>query len=316
LSRRHGPVRRFVRRWRGRPGVLPWLLWQPQRALLWLLSRLPESWAAGLVGGLGRLAWLSERRRAIGRDHLAQALPGLEPQERDRILKQSCRSLGLMGAEALVFAPRLTGGRLEQRMDYEPGAEALLRAHADGAAIIIQAHLGSFELAAACLGSIGMRPAFPMRLPNNWYLAQRLLQGRNAWNVEVVPRQGAVRNLLRQLQAGRQVVLATDQSAHQNPITVPWFGRPAPTERAAAALAFKTGAAVLVSWCYRPRPGGRWLLGAELVQPGGPPRRTDDADLAELLGRVHAALEKAILRRPEQYLWIHDRYRIRTDADG
>jgi len=316
VSRRHGPVRRFVRRWRGRPGVLPWLLWQPQRALLLLLSRLPERWSAGLVGGIGRLAWLSERRRTIGRDHLAQALPGLDPRERDRILKASCRSLGLMGAEALVFAPRLTGGRFEQRLDFEPGAEALLRAHAGGPAILIQAHLGSFELGAAGLGAVGMRPAFPMRLPNNWYLAQRLLRGRSEWGVKVVPRQGAVRHLLRHLHAGLQVVLATDQSAHHNPIQVPWFGRSAPTERAAAALAFKTGAPVLVSWCYRPRPGGRWLLGAELVQPGGPPSRADEADLAELLARVHVALEKAILRRPEQYLWIHDRYRIRTDADG
>ena len=312
MSKRHGPLRRFVRRWKGRPGLIPWLLWQPQRALLALLRVLPESWVAGIVGGLGRLAWWSPRRRAVGRENLAQAMPQLDAAERDRILKASCRSLGLMGAEALVFGPRLHGGAFSARLDFEPGAEELLRRHAAGPAIVIQPHLGSFELGAAGLCVAGMQPAFPMRMPSNWYVAQRLLAHRSAWDVTVLERHGALRPMLRQLQQGKQVVLATDQSAHQNPIQVPWFGRLAPTERAAAVLAFRTGAAVLVSWCYRPRPGGRWQLGARLIEPAGPARQADEAAVIELLSRVHAALEEAILRRPEQYLWIHDRYRTRT----
>ena len=138
------------------------------------------------------------------------------------------------------------------------------------------------------------------------------MDDRRGWPINLVQRQGAVRHLLRHLKDGGQLMLATDQSAHHNPLDVPWFGRPAPTERAAAAIALRTGAPMLVSWCYRPPAGGSWQFGARLIEPGGPSRPVDDAALVELLGRAHAVLEGAIRRRPEQYLWIHDRYRTRT----
>lgn len=310
---RHGPLRRFFRQWRGKPGVLPWLQYQVMRVLLLFLRLLPERAIYAVVGGIGRLAWLSERRRAVGREHLGQAFPDMDAAERDRILKQSCRSLGIMGAESMVMGPKLKREGFARRLRLEAGTEELLQSLQGKPAIFIQGHLGSFEMGAGALAIYGLELAFPMRMPNNWYLGQRLQRAREAWGgVQVVERHGAVRALMRQLRGGRQVVLATDQSAHHNPIEVPWFGRPAPTERAAAALALKTGAAVVVSWCFRPPVGGDWLLGARLVEEGGAPREADDAALVDLLTRVHAVLEEAIRRHPEQYLWIHDRYRSRT----
>lgn len=309
---RHGPIRRFFRRWKGKPGFIPWLNYQPIRLLLFIGRRLPERALYAVVGSLGRLSWLSERRRTVGRLHIAQAFPELEAKDRDRILKKSCWSLGVMGAEGMLMAPRMHGGEMERRLKTDEGTDDLLREVSKGPAIIVQAHLGSFELGAVALSIFGIRAAFPMRMPNNWYLGQRLLAARSEWDVKILQRQGAVRHMMRHLKEGNQVVLAADQSAHHNPIEVPWFGRPAPTERAVAALALKTGVPVVVSWCYRPEPGGDWLLGARLVEEGGASRAADDEALTDLLSRIHTELEEAIKRRPEQYLWIHDRYRSQT----
>ncbi len=302
--------KRLRRRWKHQPGVVPWIHWQPQHALIFLLGLLPLRAQLALAAALGRLAWLSARRRRVGRAQIAQAMPSVPPAERERLLRLSCGHLGRSAAEVLVAGRRLGEG-LAQRVHFEDGARELLASLSGRALIAVEPHLGSVDMGGAALALAGMRPAFPMRLPSNYYAARTLEARRRGYGVTLIERHGAVRALLGHLKAGGTAVLATDQNAHHAPIFVDWFGRPAVAERAAAALALKTGAPVLVFWCPRSEEPGRWRFGCALVRAAAAPAAADDDAVRELTLRMHQEMERAILRWPEQYLWIHDRYRTR-----
>lgn len=307
--------KRLRRRWKHKPGVIPWLQYQPTRMLLLLLTLFPTSWLYAVGAAGGRLAWLFFRRRRAGRFQIAQAFPDMQASERDRILKQSCATLGQSAAEVLFYTDRLRGD-MAGRFQFEGNAEELLRGVAGKGAILVQAHLGSFEIGGAGMGLLGLKPAFPMRLPTNYYLGERLKRSREGWGVTLLPRRGAVRPMMRHLRNGGSVVLATDQNAHQAPIFVPWFGYPAATERAAAAIALKLGSPLLVFWCLRNPDIGRWTIGCRQLLAGGHKQTATDQAVYDLNVQIHTCLEDVIRRAPEQYLWIHDRYRTRPEGEN
>nr|MBC8424817.1 lysophospholipid acyltransferase family protein [bacterium] len=214
----------------------------------------------------------------------------------------------------LVLWRKRPPARLVSRVAIGEGSLALLRRFRGRGAVVLQAHLGSVEMTSTVLAAHGFEPGTPMRLPRNHYLAQDLLRSRNSGDAEVLPRQGAVKRMLSRLRLGKAVVLTFDQNAHHKPIFVPWFGRLAATERTPAALVLRTGAPVLVAWCVR-QPGPQpWAFGLALLRQSSPRQASGERDLVALTAAFHCALQEVVLRHPEQYLWIHDRYRSRPRA--
>jgi len=321
VSRPGGGLRRLRRsvrrRWKYRPGAIPWLLSLLARGLLAVVARLPEPWVMPLADRCARLAWWSARRRRLGRANVEQALPGIDPRRRDRMVRESCGHLGRRAAEAVVLARRPDRRALyEARVAFEPGAREQLEALRGSASILVTPHLGSVEGLVLGLLTLGLRPTVPMRFPRNYYLDRQLHHARSRWGLELVPRQGAVRHLLRAIRDGRPALLAADQNAHHRPIFVPWFGRPAASERTPAVLALRSGAPLVVCWGWR-KPGIEgWRIGCELVRPEAAPVEPEDELVHEWTARLHNSLEQVILRFPEQYLWVHDRYRTRPPAEA
>ncbi len=310
MSRLRQLRKRIRRRWKRKPGLIPWLLYQPMRVFVAFLRLLPDRWMFALARGLAGLAWCFPRRRRVGRFHLRQALPALSEKERDSLLRESCRQLGQEAAEILVYGQRLRDGFLD-RVEFSAGCKEQLLSLRGKGAIFVQGHLGAFELGGAVLGQLGLDPAFPMRMPNNYYLGQDLVAKRAGWGVTLLPRQGAVRQMMKHLRQGGSVVLATDQNAHHAPIFVPWFGVPAATERAAASLCLKLGTPLVVFWCLRSAQLGCWSFGCVVLTEGGERQEATDEAVVALTSRMHQHLEDVIRAHPEQYLWIHDRYRTR-----
>ena len=314
MSIKHWP-RKIRQHFKHRPGVLAWMLYLPSRAMLALFSLMPYWMLRPLAANLGVLALLFERRRRVGREQLACAFPELSVAERNKILRASCRSIAMSAVEAMVLTRRYNS-RWQNHIKFDDGARQLLESYKGKGAILVQAHFGSFEFAGAAMGPLGLEPAFPMRLPNNYYLGRDLIAARkDGWGVEIIQRQGAVRNLLRRLMEGKSVVIATDQSAHHNPIFVPWFGKLAATERATASLALKVGAPVIALWAVRHATKPIWTIGCEVVRDAAEVQDANEENVYNLCCEIHSSLERQIKLVPEQYLWIHDRYRIRPDSE-
>jgi len=303
---------RIRQHWRHQPGILPWLTSWPARGTVALLSLLPAAWASQLGAMIGAVIWWIPRRRQIGRENLLKAMPSATQKERDKILKASCCSMGRMGVEMMVVLEKYRHHLLE-RVKFEGDARQVLESLQGQGAIFMQGHLGGFEVFGAVLGQMKLNPGFIMRPPTNVYVERRLVSARQGWGCTLWKRHGAVRKMMSHLKEGGAVVLASDQNAHRNPIFVPWFGELAATERAAAALALKTNAPVVLSWSYRSSRGTRWTIGCQVLKPSSHPTVSKEQAVYDLTLRIHQALEKAILKKPGQYLWVHNRYRVRPE---
>lgn len=303
------------RRWRHKPGPVPWIRAIPTRLTLRFLRLLPSSWCLAIGDRLGRLAWKSERRRKLGRAQLAQALPDLSPAEADRILRDSCGHLGRSAIETLIIAPRQRKIGPGEWFEYEPGARETLLAVRGQGAVLVEAHFGGFEPFGGAISDLGLEPGFTMRPPSNFYVAKDLVGAREGWGIELFPRHGAVRRMLGHMKRGGAVILATDQDAHHAPIFVPWFGKLAATERAASAIALRMGSPVVACWAVRQPGVMRFRLGCKLIRPQSDPVPVSEEASVELSRQIHEALEPVIRQHPEQYLWIHNRYKTRPSEE-
>jgi len=281
-----------------------------------LLAALLRPLAAGLgraslVGAqragrwIGRAAWAlgrRDRRRAL--EHLALALPELPEAERRRIARGSMLHQGVTLAETLHLSRRSCAD-VERYVDAEgwEGVEAL--AAAGRPVMILTGHCGNWELLAALINCRGLGMSVVARRLDEPELQELLLAARRRFGTETIERgaPGASRRLLRVLREGGALGMLIDQDTRVEAVWVDFFGRPAHTPVGAAKIALRVGAAVVPSFIER-RADGRHL--ARFLPPLDLP-----ADPTEATARMTAAIEAQVRRVPEQWVWMHRRWRRR-----
>ncbi len=272
--------------------------WLPRRAGAWLGRRL---------GDAAFLALGSRRRTALA--NIALAFPELAPAERRRICRRSFQHLGVMSVELCVTLTRPLE-RVLATITLE-GLEHLRRAmETRGRALVLTAHLGNWELLAVAHRLTGYPLAIVVRpLDSPWLnaLADRL---RRKSGVELIEKRGALRPVMRALADGRLVGILLDQNAsRRESVFVPFFGRPASTSKSLALLAIRTGTPVVPIFVRRDARGGHRVT----IHPPLPVPAAAESERAvvELTARSTEAIEAAVRQVPDQWLWIHDRWRTR-----
>lgn len=190
------------------------------------------------------------------------------------------------------------------------GLEHLRRAmEAHGRALVLTAHLGNWELLAAAHRLTGYPLAIVVRpLDSPWLdaLADRL---RRKAGVELIAKRGALRPVLKALADGRMVGILLDQNASRREgVFVPCFGCPASTSKSLALLAVRTGAPVVPIFIRRDGRRHRVTIHPPLPAPAA--NDTEQA-VVELTARCTETIEAAVREAPEQWLWIHNRWRTR-----
>jgi Kdo2-lipid IVA lauroyltransferase/acyltransferase len=282
------------------------------RVALAVAGRLPLAWAQALGRALGTAAFHlapAERRKALA--SLSVAFPELSDEARLELARRCFGHLGTAALEVAV-APRL-GARLEQLMDVS--GEALTRlqeAHARGKGVVcVTGHLGNWELHAWAVA----RHGFPLSAvgkenvdPRLTRLTERFRSAgglRNLWRGQP----GVAVAMLRALRKGELLGILIDQDTDVQNLFVPFFGRPAATPRAAADLVLRTGAAALVFLNHRGEDGTYRTTTEEVEVP-----RTGDEerDAVELTARFTARIEGAIRAHPEQWVWMHQRWKTKA----
>jgi KDO2-lipid IV(A) lauroyltransferase len=266
-------------------------------------------WLGRRLGDLASLLLVRRRRTALA--NLALAFPGLAETERRRICRRSFEHLGVMGFELCATLVQPVENALARiRLD---GLEHLRDAMAShGRALVLTAHVGNWELLAVAHRLTGYPLAVVVRpLDSPWLnaLAERL---RRKSGVELIDKRGALKPVLRALAGGRMVGILLDQNAaRREAVFVPFFGRAASTSKSLALLALRTGAPVVPIFIRREAAGGHRVT----ILPGlQAPASSDEGALIELTRRCTETIEAAIRAVPEQWLWIHDRWRTRPAA--
>jgi KDO2-lipid IV(A) lauroyltransferase len=280
------------------------------RVVLAVVSRLPLGFARWLGAGFGRFAFAvagGERRKAL--KSLARAFPEKSDAQRHELARASFRHLGMAAFE--VGATAAMDRQLERLVRWEAGDRAILEAAlARGRGVVfVSGHVGNWELLARRVARAGYPSqsiAKETTDPRLTTLVERFrAQGgvRSIWRGQ----EGAARAMLRALKAGEILGLLIDQDTKVQSVFVPFFGELAATPRAAADLALRTGAAVVVGFCQR--EGDSYHLWMEEVpwQSSG----DREADAVALTAALSLSIEAAIRRAPEQWVWMHQRWKTR-----
>jgi len=272
-----------------------------------LVSLLPMRLVRGCGAALGRLACAVDRRhRRIALDNLAAAFPLRPERELRGVARAMFAHFGSLLLELLKFGT-YSPERMRAAIDVE-GADRARQAYDQQRGVLFfTGHFGYWEIQ-AIVEPLHSHPISVLARPlDNARLNEMLERIRTQTGNSVIYREGAVRKVLRELAANHGVALLIDQHLHTpDAVYVDFFGRPAATTSALAALALRTGAPVVPVFAL-PLPGGRYRLVYE--HPVDPPRADTPDAVREFTQRCTDVLEMYVRRHPELWLWMHRRWR-------
>ena len=274
------------------------------RAAFGFFGVLPLDAASALGGWLGTAVGyrLPVTRRA--RRNLAAAYPDMSEAEREGVLKRMWNNLGRTTAEFPHIAKMKIGAGERIEIDGLEHLDAILTKTQP--LIFFGAHCGNWELAGPVAGSRGIPLNIVYRAPNNphldWLFAERGNPG-----AEMIPKGSAgARTALRVLQQNKALAMLVDQKMNDG-IAVPFFGRDAMTAPALAQFALKFRCPVIPAHTVRLN-GARFrvVIEAPLVLPDSGDRH---ADLLAIMTEVNRRIETWVRAHPDQWLWVHKRWK-------
>ena len=250
----------------------------------------------------------AHRRRAVR--NLRAAFPLRNPAECRRIARGMFAHFGRLLTVLLKFSTMTPAEKLA-RVRFE-GEERVTAAHAQGRGVLLfTGHFGYWEIN-ALVHALKLRPMALLARPLDNPLLHELLEStRMKTGNSVIYRRGAIRRVLRALEANQGVAVLIDQHIQTaDAVYVDFFNRPAATTSALAALALRTGAPVIPVFAL-PLAGGRFRMVYEHAVD--PPRADDPDAIREFTQRCTDVLEMYVRRYPDLWLWMHRRWR---DVDG
>jgi KDO2-lipid IV(A) lauroyltransferase len=271
----------------------------------WVLAHLPPGIGLAVGRRLGDvLWWLLPRRRRVTLDNLERSFGReVSPAKLRRLGRRSFQHVGMNLIEACRYFLRPTDVMLS-RVRVEGGEHFRTAAAQGRGVLILTAHYGNWELLAAAHGLTGLPLSIVMRPLDHPLLDDLAARFRRRSGAELIIKRQAVREVLQALRRQRMVGVLLDQNATRaEGVFVPFFGVPASTSKGLAVLALRTGAPVVPVFLRRD-PDGRHCM--DVGAPIPPPA---DGDVVAYTATFNQVLEATIRRAPEQWLWMHARWR-------
>lgn len=280
--------------------------------LLWSLHFLPLPLLARVGERLGLLFLLVKKtRREIATTNLALCFPELNQIELGRLVKAHFKVLGrsVIERNILWWASKARLSRLIQ----VNGEEKLDAIKKTGRPIIFLApHFVGLDIGGTAVSmrfnGLGLYSAQKNKLFN-----QLAYQGRSRFGDQqlLIRQDGSIRAILKGLKQGRPIYYLPDMDlGRKDSIFVPFFGVPAATITTLSRLA-RSSNAVVVPWITRILPNGKGYV----VEIGDPLADFPTDDVNADTRNMNAYIERIVLTMPEQYLWVHKRFKTRPEGD-
>lgn len=281
-----------------------------------VLPRSTAEWAGAAVasGGyhvLGRL-------REIGLKNLALAFPEKSVEERKAILKRAFRHLGRNMGVVSQF-DRWSPEEIRGLVEFEPTAEftaAYEKSRAEGRGrIILGGHIGNWELQAFSFPLLFEPLTFLARRMDNPLIEDRVKRIRTRLGNRQIDKENSAPAILRALRSGGAVGFLADVNSHpKEGVFVPFFGIEACTASGVAMLALRANASIVPMWAMWDETKRKYVIvHDDIIKPV----TTDDRerDIREITARYVAATERVIRRFPDQWIWIHRRWKTRPPGE-
>jgi KDO2-lipid IV(A) lauroyltransferase len=296
--------------------LLHWMQYAGLRVVNTVLHMFPVEWNLRTARILGRI-WpvVMPRHYRRAKDHLRLAYGGtLSQAEVDRIALRSMQHLAMMAVE-MAFAPRLidewTWPKYVRPVGIEEALQVLLRGKG---ALLLTAHFGSWELAGYLLATYGFDIVAIMRPLDNDYLNRFVVRTRQRRGLRLINKKGATAQAEEIIRGGAALGFIADQNAGSKGMFVDFFGVQASAYKSIGLLAMAMEVPILVG--YARRVGDRFFYEVGVQRIIHPHEWQDQADpLRWITQEYTTAIETFVRKWPEQYLWIHRRWKSRPKAE-
>ncbi|MFO7536240.1 MAG: lysophospholipid acyltransferase family protein [Kiritimatiellia bacterium] len=267
------------------------------------VSRLPRRLFMGFSDFLGRLAFhVARNQRRVALANLDLAFGESMTEEKKRAVALASFRSCFRAILDFAWFSRHTASRLERLFRFDDSFETYRQL---SPVIVVTAHFGNWELLGQA-GALDGHPAVSVAamLPNeriNRFVTK--LRERNG--LVIVPREGAIRVLLKTLREGGRVALLMDQNTRlsEGGVFVRFFGKPVTMSSAAALLSVRTGAPIVPVFSLTLPDGSYRGYVGPVLRPGA------DGNAMELNQRIADSFEAEIRKHPEQWLWMYRRWK-------
>jgi KDO2-lipid IV(A) lauroyltransferase len=264
-----------------------------------------QAWASSLATLATRVLKI---RAATVDENLRQAYPHLSDAQRARMAWRMWQHLFLMAAEVAHARRKIHASNWHQHIHFRRDAE-MARWLLDGRPmILVSGHYGNFELSGYFLGLFGF-PTYTVARPlDNPFLHRFINRFRAETGQYLLAKNGSAAEIAELLARGRILAVLGDQHAGRSGCWVDFFGRPASTHKAIALFSLSSSAPLLVAYSRRLDKPLEYECGLQAVaDPLEPPfaRMT----VPELTQWFTHELEEIIRGAPEQYWWLHRRWK-------
>ncbi len=262
------------------------------------------------------LAWLiykiDRRHRLVALDNLRHAFGQGDEAERDRLVRAVYRHFCTMLME-IIHVPRMLHPQNWKQHFGLPGCRPLVgMLLGDRPVLIVSGHFGNWELGGYALALFGFRTHAIARPLDNPYVDAYFRRFRENTGQKLLAKHGDFDQMQKVLAAKGIMLTLGDQDAGQRGLFVDFFNRPASTHKAIALLALEYNVPMLVMTCTR-RPasaGAAWghdIWSGDVIDPADYQGQPDA--VRAITQRFTSALERMIARHPEQYFWLHRRWK-------
>jgi KDO2-lipid IV(A) lauroyltransferase len=295
--------------------MIEWLQYAVAWTFVKTLGALPRAVARSLgAAGAQALLFLRPNLRKTAERNLRLAFPEWSEAQRSAVMKGMTRNLGWMAAEFARF-PRYTAANIESVVILD-GHENFLAGQGRGKGVIyLTGHIGAWELSSFAHALYGFPLHYMARPLDNGPLDALVNKYRGLSGNKPIFKNESARQVLRVLEdAGTIGILADQNTMPEEGVWVDFFGTSACTTTGIARIALHTGAAVVPGYAYWDENLRKYRLRfeppVELVRSGD-----SEGDVLENTRRFAKVIEDIIRKHPEQWVWIHARWKNRQKGE-
>jgi KDO2-lipid IV(A) lauroyltransferase len=297
-----------------------WAEYVSLRALLWFVRILPKRMAIAICMATARLAfWVLGDQLRAGMRNLEIAFPEMEDDERKRVLRSSIENIGRTVAEFANFDPAdADESRRTIRFDFDSDEfQAYKKAKDEGRGVLMPtAHIGNWEVLLSGF-ALQYEPIYFMaRELDNPLIDKMFAERRAKFGNRQFYKSDSAKAALKALRAGDSVGVLPDVNVHpKEGVFVPFFGVPACTTTGVARLAMHANALIVPMFAVWDESESLYVVyNGQPIEPSSTGDR--ERDVVATTAEYTAEIEKIIRRFPEQWLWIHRRWKTQPPGDA
>ena len=268
---------------------------------------------AAWIGNLMYRMDKRHRKRAI--EHIRRSFPDWSDQKHQQVARASMRNLVYLGLEVLFTTRLVTPSRWRRHVTLTNMAEGIrLMVERKSGLVIATPHFGNWEVVGYMMATLGFPVVAVARPLDNPLINDYVMGVREKTGMSILHKKGATQSMDDILEAQGVLAFIPDQDAGKKGIFVDFFGRKASTYKSLGLMAIQHDVPLIVGYGRRLAEGFHFEIGVErIIRPDE--WKTKEDPLLWVTQEWSHAMENVIRRAPEQYLWVHRRWKHRPKGE-